>query len=32
MFSPEVWISQLAWPTNDKRTLPPLTRGGGVSA
>jgi hypothetical protein len=32
MFSPEVWISQLTWPTNDSRTLPPSTRGGGVSA
>ena len=32
MFRPAVWISQLAWPTNDSRTLSPSTRGGGVSA
>ncbi len=32
MFSPEVWISQLAWPTKESRTLSPSTRGGGVSA
>ena len=32
MFSPDAWISQLACPTNDNRTLLPLTRGGGVSA
>ena len=32
MLSPAVWISQLAWPTNDSRTLSPSTRGGGVSA
>jgi hypothetical protein len=31
MFSPEVWISQLAWPTNDSRTLSPVIRCGGVS-
>ena len=32
MLSPAVWISQLAWPTNDSRTLLPSTRAGGVSA
>ena len=32
MFSPDVWISQLAWPTNDNRALSPFTRAGGVSA
>src|SRR5207244_10055531 len=32
MLRPPVWISQLAWPTNDNRTLLPSTRGGGVSA
>ncbi len=32
MLSPAVWISQLAWPTKENRTLLPSTRGGGVSA
>jgi hypothetical protein len=32
MFSPDVWISQLAWPTYDNRALSPQTRAGGVSA
>src|SRR6266446_4420692 len=32
MFSPDAWISQLAWPTNDNRTLSPQTRAGGLSA
>ena len=32
MFKPAVWISQLAWPTNDNRTFSPVTRAGGVSA
>ncbi len=32
MFKPAVWISQLACPTNDSRTLSPVTRAGGVSA
>ena len=31
MLRSAVWISQLAWPTNESRTLSPLTRGGGVS-
>ena len=31
MFSPAVWISHEAWPTNEKRT-PFGTRAGGVSA
>src|SRR6185312_8971727 len=31
MFKPAVWISQLAWPTNESRTVPPSTRAGGLS-
>ena len=31
MLRSPVWISQVTWPTNDSRTLSPLTRGGGVS-
>src|SRR6201999_2047120 len=31
IFRPAVWISQLAWPTKENRTLPPSTRAGGVS-
>ena len=31
MLRSAVWISQVTWPTNDSRTLSPLTRGGGVS-
>src|SRR3954447_24823354 len=31
MLRPAVWISQLAWPTNENRTLLPSTRAGGVS-
>src|SRR5215468_11884127 len=31
MLRPDVWISQLACPTKERRTLFPSTRGGGVS-
>jgi len=32
MLVPAVWISQLAWPTKEKRIVSPAIRGGGVSA